>query len=536
MYRFRDAPIRWKLIITVAFVGVAGLVPVGVTILLYERSVVRSSLVMELDTMARVIGSNSTAALTFDDPQAARSTLAALSAHGSVIEAGIYARDGQLYASYVRGEKGAGPPHRAGTDGWRFEGDRFLISRPILFENERIGTIYIAADMSLVRARLRLYVLLVTSVVAFSGLLAMLLALRLQRVISSPILQLADAAHAVAEKKDYSVRVPKENRDEIGTLVDSFNEMVNQVQLSNAGLKRAHDELEQKVEERTHELKQAQLQLVETARRVGMAEIATNVLHNVGNILNSINVSASLIGEKLQESRVGNLRRIAELLQRHQTDAVEFLSEDPKGSQIPVYLERMAEMLVAERAEITNELEALRRNLEHMKTIIILQQSYAGVAGVEEEMDLVELMEDALRINQAAIERERIRVTREYADMPPIRIDRHRTLQILVNLISNARYAVGDVHDGDRLLTLRIQSAGEERVRLEVSDNGVGIPPENLTRVFQYGFTTRESGHGFGLHGSANAARDMGGSLEARSPGAGQGATFVLELPITGRK
>ncbi len=124
-----------------------------------------------------------------------------------------------------------------------------------------------------------------------------------------------------------------------------------------------------------------------------------------------------------------------------------------------------------------------------------------------------------------------VEIIREFADVPPFNTDKHRVLQILVNLLRNAKHACQDSERTDKRLTVRITNEGD-RIRVSVNDNGIGIPPENLTRIFNHGFTTKKDGHGFGLHSGALAATELGGSLTAHSDGAGCGATFTLELPV----
>jgi len=115
--------------------------------------------------------------------------------------------------------------------------------------------------------------------------------------------------------------------------------------------------------------------------------------------------------------------------------------------------------------------------------------------------------------------------------VPPISVEKHKVLQILINVLRNAKYACDDSERNEKKITVRI-SGRDGRVSISVADNGIGIPPENLTRIFNHGFTTRKEGHGFGVHSGANAAREMGGSLSAVSEGTGHGATFTLELPV----
>lgn len=278
------------------------------------------------------------------------------------------------------------------------------------------------------------------------------------------------------------------------------------------------------------ELEKLNRRLIETSRQAGMAEVATGVLHNVGNVLNSVNVSATLLQEKIARSQLTNLDRVAKLLQAHADDLPAYLTADTKGRLVPGFLVQVADSLQKQRTVWQDELKSLRRNLEHIKGIVAMQQGFARVSGLTELVELRELVEDALQINAGGLERFGIEVCREFEDLPPVVLDKHKVMQILINLISNAKYAMAQNAPGCRKLTLRI-TAGQEHLRISVQDNGMGIAKENLTRIFSLGFTTRPDGHGFGLHSGALAARELGGSLTASSDGAGTGATFTLELP-----
>ena len=160
-----------------------------------------------------------------------------------------------------------------------------------------------------------------------------------------------------------------------------------------------------------------------------------------------------------------------------------------------------------------------------------MQQNYAQVAGVMETIPAVSLVEDALQINAAGLTRHQVRVEREFLDTPVVSVEKHKVLQILVNLISNAKYALSEGAADPRLLRIQIRLQPEGKFQIRVTDNGMGILAENLDRIFAHGFTTRAKGHGFGLHSGALAAREMGGSLTVQSDGPGRGATFILELP-----
>ena len=263
-----------------------------------------------------------------------------------------------------------------------------------------------------------------------------------------------------------------------------------------------------------------------------MAEVATGVLHNVGNVLNSVNVSTTLLRDQVRKSEIATVVRLAGLLREHRDDLANFIATDPKGRMIPQFLATLGEHLAAERDGMVKELELLAKNVEHIKDIVSMQQSYASVAGFIERVNAEEMMEDALQFNAAALTRHGVEVIRQYEPVPSFMADKHKVLQILVNLIANAKYALQESGRVDKRLTVGIRLNGERGVQVIVQDNGVGIPPENLTRIFAHGFTTRTKGHGFGLHSSALAAQEMGGDLKARSEGSEQGATFVLELPL----
>ena len=272
-------------------------------------------------------------------------------------------------------------------------------------------------------------------------------------------------------------------------------------------------------------------QLLDTSRQAGMAEVATSVLHNVGNVLNSLNVSFALVSDRVRKSKLSNLARAAGLLQEHKDDLAAFLSGDPKGMQLPDYLINLAQHLTEEQAEILKELQSLNGNVEHIKEIVAMQQNYSRVSGVVESLPVAELVEDALRMHAAALARHDVQVIREYADTPLVLVDKHKVLQILVNLIRNAKYALDEGDQRDNLLTLRVTKNSSDFVHVSVIDNGVGISPQNLPRIFEHGFTTRKEGHGFGLHSGALAAKELGGTLTVHSDGVGKGATFTLALP-----
>jgi signal transduction histidine kinase len=326
-----------------------------------------------------------------------------------------------------------------------------------------------------------------------------------------------------------------------GALISHKNKLLQRAQ---SELQAVNDTLELRVQERTRELQEqvvakertlaelaeTQENLIVTSRQAGMAEVATGVLHNVGNVLNSVNISAGLLSERLRCCSVESVAKIAALLRSRQDRLAQFFTDDPKGKAVPGYLQQLAEVLIHDKRQMQGEVESLVKNIDHIKVIVSMQQNYAKVGGVLEEIDPKELIEDAIQINKAAIERRNIQLIRDYHTVPAVMVDRHKVLQILVNLVSNAKHALND-KASDRTMLLTVSPAGPNHVRLTIQDNGMGIAPENLSRIFSQGFTTRRDGHGFGLHSGANAAKELGGSLSVQSQGTGQGASFTLELP-----
>jgi two-component system sensor kinase FixL len=255
------------------------------------------------------------------------------------------------------------------------------------------------------------------------------------------------------------------------------------------------------------------------------------VLHNVGNVLNSVNVSASMVIDAVQRSRVAGLDKAAELIRAHEGDP-HFFTHDEKGKKLPAYIATLAAAAAHERAEMLKELSSLQQNIDHIKAVVSRQQAQAKAAiGVVESVALSELLDDAINTSKAAYDQRAIVVAREYLPMRQVRVDRHKLLEIVMNLLSNAGHAV-EGHSGDRRITVRTRVRGADHFVIEVEDTGQGIPAENLSRIFTFGFSTRAGGHGFGLHASAIAAAEMGGSLTAASAGPGRGARFTVELPL----
>lgn len=279
------------------------------------------------------------------------------------------------------------------------------------------------------------------------------------------------------------------------------------------------------------QLAQTRNHLATASRLAGMAEVTTGILHNVGNVLNSVNVAANCLTDRIKTSRLTRLTRVTGLLRQHKDRLAEFLTTDERGQQLPAYLEQLVEHLADEQTVSLHELAELRKNIDHIKDIVALQQSGTKVSGLVTPEAPVELVETAVKINRSSLERQDIEIIREFAPVPRLAVEKHKVLQILVNLVRNATQAFDGLERTRKRLHLKVVPASNW-VQISVRDNGCGIPSENLPHIFAHGFTTKKNGHGFGLHASAQAARELGGRLTVHSAGPGTGATFTLELPV----
>ncbi len=280
------------------------------------------------------------------------------------------------------------------------------------------------------------------------------------------------------------------------------------------------------------ELERTNRKLVEVSRLAGKAEIATDILHNVGNILDSVNVSTTLLSERHARSKLAKLRDVSHMITDHHNDPGHFLTEDEQGKQIPANLTKMIDKLLHEQTGYDKIVQDLEDHVNHLSEIVSSQQSYAQTITCEVPTSLPEVVERAIAISAERLHSRDIGVTRETSKIGIVTLDESRLLQILTNLICNASDALEISDVEEKKLIIRLLHPEKSLLRIEVIDNGVGIAPENLDKIFQHGFTTKENGHGFGLHSSVLAAKEMGGSLSAHSQGIGHGASFVCDLPF----
>ena len=304
----------------------------------------------------------------------------------------------------------------------------------------------------------------------------------------------------------------------------------------NSELQQTTERLKAEVAERSRMQLQAEKnhkEMLIVSRQAGMSDVATSVLHNVGNVLNSLNVSANLVSSHLEELKINRLIQVAQLINQHSSNLGDFFANNPKGRQVPNFLLQLSEHLSKEQALLLKEIDFVKTKVEHIKVIVATQQGYGKVSGVTENVRVTDLVEDLLSIHVPELEEHGIKIQREYEpNLPEIPVDKHKVLQILLNLTANAKHSCVDAGREERQVTVRVTN-GDNRVRIAVSDNGVGISQENIKKIFNHGFTTRKkSGHGFGLHSGALIAKELGGALTAHSDGPGRGAIFTLELPL----
>jgi signal transduction histidine kinase len=325
----------------------------------------------------------------------------------------------------------------------------------------------------------------------------------------------------------------------LGVVICLYRLRANQLNERQRRLVRLVDErtraLQEQVEARERanaELADAQQRLMELSRQSGMAEVATGVLHNVGNVLNSVNVGASVIGAKLRESRLDHLQAAVKLLHDHSAGLTQFVSDDPKGQRLIPYLKNLAAHLQGERTWVLGELEGLSSHIDHIKDIVATQQDYAKASTLLDLVSLPKLVEDAVRMAEPGLQREQVRTLKDIHPVPDVVAAKPKILEILVNLLLNAAQATVECNGPVRDISIRLRRHGNAAVRVEVQDHGVGLEEANLTRIFGHGFTTKSKGHGFGLHSGAIAAKQMNAALWAESKGLGHGATFILELLV----
>jgi len=281
-------------------------------------------------------------------------------------------------------------------------------------------------------------------------------------------------------------------------------------------------------------LAEAQATMVDSAHKSGMADMATGVLHNIGNILNSVNLAGEQINRITSSSKVNGFIKANELLETHKENLAEFFTNDSRGKKLPAYYLKMGKVLSAEISDIRKESEELISKTTMMKEVISTQQAYAQTGFHTEQLEIQELMEDALKIQVASLEKWGVKLHKHYRETPACIGQKSKLLQVITNLIKNAKEAMNnnDEFNKPKELTIETGALDENFAYIKIADNGCGISSKQLAKIFNHGFTTKEEGHGFGLHTSANAMTEMRGALKVDSAGIERGASFTITIPI----
>lgn len=313
-----------------------------------------------------------------------------------------------------------------------------------------------------------------------------------------------------------------------------INQNYQEVHESKNSLEALYLQLIKETEERKSlEIKNQTLNndLIVAARRAGMTDISTSILHNVGNVLNSVNTSATIISDKIKNSKISNLADVAHLIKDHEGDISNFISSTPQGQRLPGYIIKLAEAWNGDKELMVTEMASVEGGIRHIKEIISKQNLLGSALGRTEVLQITDLIEDALMLNKPLYQKSDINIIREFNNTKEVEVDRVKLLQIVTNLVKNGIESITEQNPETKKLILRTQEKDGNYFVIQIVDNGVGISKDNMNKIFSLGFTTKKNGHGFGLHSGAISAQEMGAQFFVESEGPGKGATFSLVLP-----
>lgn len=275
-----------------------------------------------------------------------------------------------------------------------------------------------------------------------------------------------------------------------------------------------------------------QKQLIDAARQTGMSQVANSVLHNVGNALNSLNISANLLQENYASSKMHNLSKVSTLIKENRENLALFLTEDPQGKYLLDYIIALSDWWQNDQKNIQDKLNIFSTNIQNIKKIIKMQQKSEICVGAKEKISVNLILDDLLFLLMKDIEQMRIQVIKKYEVLPEVLLDRSLLVQILENLVQNAIDSLAAKQSGDKELRIYTRILEPGIMQIQVTDTGIGIAHENIGKIFSYGFTLKNKGHGFGLYYSASLAEEFGGKLSVESPGLNEGASFFLTFPV----
>lgn len=509
------------------------LAAVGGLLFYHHLEQMRSRLNESANSTARIIADNTGAALAFRDENAASDILSSLRYDPLVVSAALYDLDGNRFVSYgaelpKRLAGGAEPPSGA-------------LTADVVFRFERLGRLVVLSDVGPVLRRTAMtWGFVFSGALGFAGVLAFLLARRFERVVATPLVSLSRTAENVTRLGDYTLRAEPSGSPEVVALAQAFNAMLGELGHRGKILDRQVHSLNAEVRQRLQaeeSLRQNTREMLRISHRAGVAEVATGVLHNIGNALNSINVSAELLDDSLRRRARDSIARLHEFFHRPPAKAAAVFDAHPDGEALRAGVVSGAGYALDELDATANELESLRVGVAHLKDIVSRQQSLARAERHVTRFDLASAVEQAIVLEQAAgrgaTHPPTVKVNEIAGPLPPVCSDQGAIEQILINLLANAREAVAEASPPDPTIWIDIGPASATHLPVTIRDNGVGIPADRLVSIFTYGFTTKAGGHGFGLHNAANLARLLGGSLRVQSDGAGRGAAFTLEVLLS---
>ena len=517
MLRLGDLSIKRKLMGIIMLASTTALLMACISFTVFDWISTKRAMVRNLETVAGVIANNSYAALEFDDSLAAQHSLAALEAEENMVAAVIYRADGTVLAQYGRdGRTFAAPP--AGEEHSSFEENHLSLYHNVTFDEDVIGTVYVQSDLAELQSRLSRYVQILSIFIATSLLVGFLVAGILQPVISRPILALVEAANDITTNRDYSVRVDETGRDEVGTLISGFNEMLGVIEERELALQHARDELENRAGELQVEL--SERQRAEAARSKAESELeAQQTLSMRSDRLRSLGEMAAGIAHELNQPLVG-VRGLAEHM----------LIGMQRGWELDANT-------MAERLErIVDQADRMTHIIEHVRM-------FARESGKPEvsPVDINDVVTSGLELLSEQFRSHGLTIDDHLGEnLPTVRVNPFSLEEVLLNLLNNARDAVEEASSGElseagwvRVRTaLRNRSSGRAEVLMQVEDNGPGIPDDLVAKVFDPFFTTKDpdKGTGLGLAISKAIVEEFDGSLSIE-PKNGNGTLVTVALP-----
>lgn len=271
--------------------------------------------------------------------------------------------------------------------------------------------------------------------------------------------------------------------------------------------------------------------LLAMARQAGMSDVATSVLHNIGNVLNSLGVSSSVLHDKIENISSTKLLNLINLIEDNLNDQYRYFSEDPIGKKLFQYIFLIAKESDVDKKSLLEEVDQISLHVKHIKYVVSMQQSIAKPIKMTSTIIVSKLIKQIIKRYSNQIDAHKIIVTQNYESELAILTDQYKLEQIIQNVLQNAIESLIQNQSLYKKLIISTNSSNDQML-IKIADNGVGISADDINKIFNFGYTTREEGHGFGLHYSALAAKELDGELQVVSKGKLQGAEFILTLPL----